>query len=182
MALKKPYLQCLGRFESPDLLAPQGGYWFYTTADAVSVVRAAGYFNNARAQLTVGDIVSADCNGTMRHFKIATIPADGVSNVTVTDMSGGGNIFIAGQAATVTASDTIATGLGVLTAAGASLEDAPVIGCDRATAAIGDQAGAPVAGSILLKTWKPTAAGDATPIAATTFGKKANWWAYGKLA
>ncbi len=53
-----------------------------------------------------------------------------------------------------------------------------MIGCDRASASIGDQAGAPAAGSILLKTWKPTATGDATPIAATTFGKKVNWWAY----
>jgi predicted RecA/RadA family phage recombinase len=61
----------------------------------------------------------------------------------------------------------------------ASLDDAPVIGCDRAQATIGDQAGAPASGSIMLKTFKPTASGDATPIAATTFGKKVNWVAVG---
>lgn len=182
MAFKQPYLEKIGKLESADLLAQTGGYHIYQTADAASVVSAAGYFNAGRKQLLVGDIISADCNGVWRHFKVTTIPADGVSNVTVTDMGSGGNVFIAGQAVTATASDTIATGLGVLTSCGASLDDAPVLTCDRATASKGDQAGAPVAGSILLKTWKPTAAGDATPIAATTFGKKANWWAFGKLA
>jgi hypothetical protein len=85
-----------------------------------------------------------------------------------------------GQATTVTASDTIATGLVSVIAAYAVLEDAPVLGCDRAQAAIGDQNGTPAAGSILLKTFKPTGTGDATPIAATTFGKKVNWIAIGK--
>lgn len=91
----------------------------------------------------------------------------------------GGYKIARGQAVTATASDTIATGLATVVAAVANLEDNPVIGCDRAQGVIGDQAGAPVAGSILVKTFKPTAAGDATPIAATTFGKKVNWIAIG---
>lgn len=84
-----------------------------------------------------------------------------------------------GQATTVAASDTIVTGLNQVIAAVAAMDDAPVIGCDRAEASIGDQAGTPAAGSILLKTFKPTATGDATPIAATTFSKKVNWIAIG---
>lgn len=87
---------------------------------------------------------------------------------------------VTGQATTVTASDTVATGLTTVLFAVANLEDAPVIGCDRAQANIGDQVGTPAAGSILIKTFKPTASGDATPIAATTFGKKVNWIAIGK--
>jgi predicted RecA/RadA family phage recombinase len=86
---------------------------------------------------------------------------------------------VSGQATTVTASDTIVTGLAKVISVVASLDDAPVIGCDRAQASIGDQAGAPASGSILLKTFKPTASGDATPIAASTFGKKVNWVAVG---
>lgn len=82
---------------------------------------------------------------------------------------------VAGQSTTVAASDTVSSGLRKVLYAVASLEDAPVIGCDRAQATVGDQAGTPAAGSFLLKTFKPTAAGDATPIAATTFGKKVNW-------
>jgi hypothetical protein len=85
-----------------------------------------------------------------------------------------------GQQTTVAASDTVATGLSVVLFAAAQLESDPVIGCDRALAAIGDQAGTPAAGSILIKTFKPTASGDATPIAATTFTKKVNWIAIGK--
>jgi hypothetical protein len=84
-----------------------------------------------------------------------------------------------GQHTTASATDTIVTGLATVVSAVANLEDAPVIGCDRAQANIGDQAGAPAAGSILIKTFKPTAPGDSTPIAATTFGKKVNWTAIG---
>lgn len=87
--------------------------------------------------------------------------------------------FVAGQSTTVAASDAITTGLKVVLYAVASLEDSPVIGCDRATAFVGDQAGTPAAGVISIKTWKPTGTGDATPIAATTFTKKVNWMAFG---
>lgn len=86
---------------------------------------------------------------------------------------------VSGQSTTVAASDTIACGLKKVLYAVASLEDAPVIGCAYAQATVGDQVAAPIAGSFLLKTFKPTAAGDATPIAATTFSKKVNWIAVG---
>ena len=90
-----------------------------------------------------------------------------------------GKKMVHGQATTVTASDTVVTGLTTVERVIASLEDTPVIGCDRAQATIGDQNGAPAAGSILIKTFCPTASGDATPKAATTFGKKVNWVAIG---
>ena len=84
-----------------------------------------------------------------------------------------------GQTTTVAASDTIATGLTKVLACVANLDDVPVIGCDRAQAVFGDQAGTPAAGSILIKTFKPTTTTDTTPIAATTFSKKVNWLALG---
>src|SRR5258706_13534464 len=59
-----------------------------------------------------------------------------------------------GQMTTASASDTVVTGLATVVAAIANLEDAPVIGADRANAAIGDQAGTPAAGSILIKSYK----------------------------
>lgn len=90
------------------------------------------------------------------------------------------NLKIAsGQHKTVAADDTVVTGLTKVLYAVASLEDAPVIGSDRAQAVVGDQAGTPAAGSILIKTFKPTSATDTTPIAATTFSKKVNWIALG---
>jgi hypothetical protein len=86
---------------------------------------------------------------------------------------------VAGQHTTVAASDTIVTGLRKVLYAVASLDDAPVAGAQFAQAVVGDQAGTPASGSILLKTWKATATADTAQIAATTFGKKVNWVAVG---
>lgn len=83
-----------------------------------------------------------------------------------------------GQHTTVAASDTVVTGLATVVAVVAQLDDDPVDGAMHVTSSIGDQAGAPAAGSVLIKTWKSTDA-DATLIAATTFSKKVNWIAIG---
>ncbi len=80
---------------------------------------------------------------------------------------------------TVAANDTVATGLATVAAIVVSLESDPALTCDRETASIGDQAGAPSAGSVYIKTWKPTSATDPTPVAATAFSKKVNWIAIG---
>lgn len=84
-----------------------------------------------------------------------------------------------GQHVTASASDAIVTGLNTVAASFAILDDAPVLTCDRAQASLGNQAGAPAAGSILLETFMPTSNANPTPIAATTFGKKVNWVAFG---
>ncbi|SDC06843.1 hypothetical protein SAMN05216337_1001174 [Bradyrhizobium brasilense] len=84
-----------------------------------------------------------------------------------------------GQATTVTAADTIATGLATVAAVVVSLESDPGDDPFMVSAQIGDQAGSPVAGSIIIKTWKNTGGTDPTPLAATTFAKKVNWIAFG---
>ena len=84
-----------------------------------------------------------------------------------------------GQLTTVTAADTVATGLSTVAAVVASLESDPTDNPFMVSAQIGDQAGAPVAGSIIIKTWQNAAGTDPTPAAATTFGKKVNWVAIG---
>jgi hypothetical protein len=93
--------------------------------------------------------------------------------------AGSGLKLARGQQNTVTAVDTVATGLTTVVAAVASLDSDPGDDPMLATASIGDQAGAPVAGSILVKTWKNTGGTDPTPLAASTFGKKVNWIAIG---
>lgn len=106
--------------------------------------------------------------------QINALPPDGVQGVAA-------NYALArGQHTTVAASDTVVTGLATVVAVVAQLDDDPVDGCMHVTSSIGNQAGAPAAGSIYLKTWKSTDA-DATLIAATTFGKKVNWIAIGTL-
>ncbi len=84
-----------------------------------------------------------------------------------------------GQHTTVAASDTVVTGLTKVVAVVASLDSDPADDPMLASASIGDQAGAPASGSVLIKTWKNTGGTDPTPVAATTFAKKVNWIAIG---
>ena len=55
--------------------------WAYATKDAAATVETAGYFNSARARLTVGDTI--DCTfaqgGTPIHkmLRVLTVPASG---------------------------------------------------------------------------------------------------------
>lgn len=84
-----------------------------------------------------------------------------------------------GQFSTVSAADTVATGLNTVVAVVASLESDPTDDPFMVSAQIGNQAGAPVAGSIILKTWKNTGGTDPSPLAATTFTKLVNWIAIG---
>jgi len=78
-----------------------------------------------------------------------------------------------------TASDTVATGLTTVVAAVASLRGAPSLTHMFNAADIGNQAGIPAAGSILIKSYKPTGAADVTPIAATTPWVAVDWIAIG---
>jgi hypothetical protein len=84
-----------------------------------------------------------------------------------------------GQLTRVTAADTVVTGLSTVVSVVASLESDPTDNPFMVTARIGDQAGAPAAGSIIIKTWQNTGGTDPTPAAASTFGKKVNWTAIG---
>lgn len=74
---------------------------------------------------------------------------------------------------TLDENDTVVTGLTTVVAVVVSLGSDPVAGCSKASATIGDQAGAPAAGSILIKTW------EADETVATTFTKLVNWIAIG---
>lgn len=81
----------------------------------------------------------------------------------------------------VAASDTIVTGLATVVAVAVALQSAPTVEQMFVTGDIGDQDGAPDAGSFLLNSYKPTAVNDVTPIAATDFtgNAKINWIAIG---
>jgi hypothetical protein len=83
-----------------------------------------------------------------------------------------------GTHTTVAASDTVATGLARVTAVVATLQSDPGDDPEMVSASVGDQAGAPAAGSIYIKTWK-NGGNDPTPAAATTFSKVVNWVAFG---
>jgi len=77
------------------------------------------------------------------------------------------------------ASKDVATGLTTVVAVVVSMVGDPSLTHMHSSGTVGDQAGAPAAGSIRIKSWKPTATGDVTPIAATSpFGNVA-WIAIG---
>jgi|DewCreStandDraft_4_1066084.scaffolds.fasta_scaffold78472_3 hypothetical protein len=99
-------------------------------------------------------------------------------NLLVAGVAGGYKIA-RGVHTTVAASDTVVTGLATVVAIVATLESDPTVDPLMVSASIGNQTGAPAAGSVYIKTWSPTAVDDVTPIAATTFGKKVNWVAIG---
>ena len=101
----------------------------------------------------------------------ATIANTGA--VTVTAI--GGKKIARGVHQQAAATDTIATGLATVVAVVVSWRDTPTLKQMFLTASIGDQAGAPVAGSFLAKTFKPTANNDVTPTAATDFTDNLSW-------
>lgn len=83
-----------------------------------------------------------------------------------------------GQFTTVTATDTVVTGLPKLAAVLVSFDSDIGDNPEWVTATIGNQTGAPAAGSFTLKTWQNTTGTDPTPVAATTFAKVVNWVAF----
>lgn len=72
--------------------------------------------------------------------------------------------------------ETVVSGLATVVAVVISMEDDPTTTCEMVTASIGDQAGAPAAGSFYAKGWKTL---GGTPAAMTTTTVNARWLAIG---
>ena len=75
-------------------MATGGGHnlWFYTSTDALSVVRASGYFNDASTMMNVGDVVFVyDSDAPTMGISVVLSNASGVVDIadgtalTVTD-------------------------------------------------------------------------------------------------
>lgn len=94
-------------------------------------------------------------------------------------LGAGNNYKLARGVAAVTGTATVATGLTTVVAVVATAQD-DLDGDTLAgvSATIGDQSGAPAAGSVYLKAWKNNADGDATMVAAGV-AKNINWVAIG---
>lgn len=156
--------------------------FMYRTTETLAQVLASNFFLSAYKRLTKGAIVHLVTSvGGTPVLTTCVVTTSSSASVVLTVNSGGqatGLRMAAGQHTTVAASDTVVTGLASVALVVAQLDDDPVDGAMHVTASIGDQAGAPAAGSILIKGWKSTD-GDATLIAATTFNKKVNWIALG---
>jgi hypothetical protein len=116
-----------------------------------------------------------------------SLAADKLSNLTQTALE----MLVQGVAASyriargvhtqVAASDTVVTGLATVVAVIVGFGGAPTVKQLFCAGSIGNQSGAPAAGSILITTYKPTAVNDVTPTAATDFtdNVKVAWIAIG---
>lgn len=84
MAANKNHVNSLGR-AVPLSNTRQIGFKFHATDDTKTEVTTAGYFNNVRADLSVGTIIAvvADLDGTPKFMflRCTAVPASG--NVTV---------------------------------------------------------------------------------------------------
>ncbi len=94
-------------------------------------------------------------------------------------VGGGSGYKVARGVAAITGSGDVATGLttvvSVTVAPQDDLDGTSLAGC---SATVGNQSGVPAAGSVTIKCWKVTAAGNAAMIAATA-AKNVNWIAIG---
>jgi hypothetical protein len=102
-------------------------------------------------------------NGTDKAAALAAAVATPVAGVAA-GYKGGARRAHAGRSV-----DTVVTGLATVVAVVAQFQSAPTVKQLFCAGDIGTQAGAPAAGSILIKTYKPTAVNDVTPIPATDF-------------
>ncbi len=151
---------------------PSPSLFYYNTADTLPTILAANYFN-AATTLIAGSVIMAQCAEGLKHLSVTGVAAGVVS---VADLGSAG--VARGRAVTATAADTIVTGLGALAMVVVSFDSDPVDNPEYVSATIGDQAGAPAAGSFILKTWQNTSGNDPTPVAASVFAKKVSWIAY----
>lgn len=161
--------------------APGPGLWHYVTADLLATVIAADYFTSVARELPIGSRILVDNGQGLSLIKTLTQDADdGITTGLIQGAAGGGAALAvrSGQHVTVDENDTVVTGLATITAVVVSFNDPPAEGVKFVSGDLGDQAGAPAAGSFLLKTWKDTDA-DAAIVAATAFGVAVNWIAFG---
>jgi hypothetical protein len=153
-------------------------------ADIASVAFTAGQalFWDAVASKITNLFGSGDQQNRFIGFALETVDYSGgvvAGNTLQFELRPGTVRAASGQHTTVAASDTVVTGLTKVFSVQATLDSDPGLDPGLVSASIGDQAGAPAAGSILIKTWKFTSNANPTPIAATTFAKKVNWVAFG---
>ena len=110
---------------------------------------------------------------------IGTAEVSGVAGDIGSVLLAPGGIKIKRGVAAVTGTLTVVTGLAAVIAVVATpQDDLDGVALAGVSATIGDQNGAPAAGSVILKAWKVTATGNATMIAATA-PKNINWIAIG---
>lgn len=137
----------------------------------------AAQINAMFTELYAGGAVSGLGTGVATALAVATGASGGFAVNGVAGVAAG--YKVARGVASITGSGTVVTGLATVVAVIASpASDPDGVALAAVSGTIGDQAGTPAAGSVILKAWKVTAVDDATLIAATA-AKSINWIAIG---
>lgn len=128
----------------------------------------------------VAAAVAMSGDGTMANTGALSI-APGIASAALVAGVAAGYKVARGVHQQAAASDTIVSGLTTVVAVVVQFRDAPTVKQFMCSGTIGNQSGAPAAGSFLLRTYKPTAVDNCTPIAATDFTDNLNfdWIAIG---
>lgn len=148
------------------------GDQLYWDSSAKKFTKTVG--TNQRIGVAAADAASGDATGSvLLHDTMPASVTQAIQGVAA------GYKIARGQLTTASAADTVATGLTTVVSAVASWETDPADANTFLSCQVGDQAGAPVAGSIIIKSWKTADGADVTPAAASAFSKKVNWIAIG---
>lgn len=142
----------------------------------VALIAAVASFPSVRAEaqdVIVGSLIKFTGPTTARTYTLPNADAYLLSGTTASKK------VVGGQATTATATDTVVTGLATVTSCMASYDTDPADANFLVSCTIGDQAGSPAAGSVIIKQWQNTSGSDPTPAAGASFSKKVNWIAFG---
>lgn len=163
-----------------DVIIEQGGGQLTVKSGGAIDILASGRFELAGSDLRAELVLLAGLNTELVALLGLGPELDALDGNTTPIAGVAASYKIARGVFTPTAGqDTVATGLATVVAVVVSLVVNPTLTHMWSGADVGNQSGAPVAGSILINSAKPTGTGDVTPIAATTPWVETNWIAIG---
>ena len=155
-------------------------------ASEINVLAASGVTNAALVKLHAVTSSAAEMStlhsSGVTNADLVKLHAETVSAAEVNLLTQGvaaGYKIARGVAAITAASQTIVTGLTTVVAAFVSPVTDPTLTDAWKAATIGDQAGSPAAGAIIVTSTKPTSNIDGTPTPATAPWRSVNWFAIG---
>ena len=147
--------------------------------DATRVTKVYGADGGDKQVIASGGVFDVETGGALQ---IAGVDKTAVLAAAVAAPVAGvaaGYKVARGTVTPTSASHTVVTGLTTVVAVVVSFKGAPSLTHMDVAGNIGDQAGTPAAGSILITSTKPTATGNVTPIDATTPWSAIDWIAVG---
>lgn len=174
--------QNIGAVKATSIALGTSGSETAVTANGTEINRLAGAGTGGTPVASKAQIADANQNiGAVKATSLAIgVSGSEVAQTIVNGVAAGYKVA-RGVHTQAAASDTVVTGLATVVAVVVTFQSAPTVKQLYCAASIGNQSGAPAAGSVLINTYKPTAVDNCTPTAATDFSENLvlNWVAIG---